>query len=294
MRCLTDNNIAPGKTKLCGIIGDPIEHTMSPVIQNAAFKACGLDYSYSAFQVKQEDLKEAIERVRELNLAGLNVTIPHKIEVIKFLDKLDPLACKIGAVNTIVNSEGVLIGYNTDAAGFFEPIVRRGISVSGKKVVILGAGGAARAVGFILADKCAELAILNRPVEKAGCLAVRIKEKTGKDPASLELNHENLKKVMVKADILVNTTSVGMTPNVSETPVPSGLIRSDMLIYDIVYNPVETRLIREAKEKGAETISGLEMLAYQGAAAFELWTGLKAPIDIMLRELVKALERHEK
>lgn len=287
------SQIVTNKTRTCGIIGDPIEHSMSPIIQNAAFKACGLDYTYYAFRVKKEDLREFIENIRTRSMTGINVTIPHKVEVMNYLDELDPLAGKIGSVNTVVNREGTLTGYNTDAAGFLEPLLQAGIDPAGKKMVILGAGGAARAVAFTLAEIGAELTILNRTVEKAGSLAVRLKEKTGKDARSLELNNENLRYVVASADILVNTTSLGMSPDVGGTPLPRELIRKGMLVYDIVYNPLKTRLIREAEEAGAETVTGIDMLVYQGAAAFKLWTGVQAPVEIMREELVKALSCHE-
>lgn len=291
---VSDKYSVSGKTRVCGVIGDPIGHSLSPVIQNAAFKARRLDYVYHAFQVKKEALGEAIREMREHAIAGLNVTIPHKVAVMKYLDKLDPLAEKIGAVNTIVNKDGVLSGYNTDAVGFLEPLLKIGAELEGKKAVILGAGGAARAISFVLAEKGAELYILNRTVEKAGALAVRIKEKTGKDAVSLELNPENLKEALTQTDIVVNTTSLGMSPNVAETPLPDGLIRGGMLVYDIVYNPMETRLLREARAAGAETIAGMDMLVYQGAKAFELWTGVKAPVGVMRRELARALKEREK
>ena len=159
------NKVISGKTRLCGIIGDPVEHTMSPVMHNAAFRQMGVDYLYVPFKVKQEELARAIDGVRALNIRGLNVTIPHKVTVIQFLDKLDHLAEKIGAVNTIVNDDGVLTGYNTDGAGFLQALLQKGIEPRGKNIVILGAGGASRAISFSLGDRGANLVILNRRLE---------------------------------------------------------------------------------------------------------------------------------
>jgi len=286
--------VVSGKTKVCGIIGDPIEHTMSPVMHNAAFRNKGVDYVYLAFRVKKEELGKAIEGMRVLNIRGLNITIPHKVAVIPFLDELDPLADKIGAVNTIVNDDGVLKGYNTDAIGFLQALFERGIEPKGKSVVILGAGGASRAISFILAERGAHIVILNRllDLDWAKELASRILRTFAKEVEALELNRKNLAKALEKADILVNATSVGMSPNVSETPVNSDLLRPNLVVYDIVYNPIKTRLQREAEVAGATVISGLDMLVWQGALAFEKWTGRKAPVNLMKEEATKLLEKH--
>jgi len=285
-----------GKTRLCGVIGDPVEHTMSPVMHNAAFREIGIDYLYVPFRVKKEELGKAIEGMRALNIKGLSVTIPHKVAVLQFLDELDPLAEQIGAVNTIVNDDGVLTGYNTDATGFLQALLEGGIEPEGKNIVILGAGGASRAISFILADRGAHLVILNRLLELdwAKELAGRISQTFSKEVEALELNRENLIGALGKADILVNATSVGMSPNIDETPVDSDLLKPSLIVFDIVYNPLKTRLLREAETVGAKTISGLDMLVWQGALAFEKWTGLKAPVELMREEAIKLLERHER
>jgi len=281
-----------GKTRICGIIGDPVEHSMSPLMHNAAFKELGIDYLYLPFRVKQGDLQKAIEGMRALNITGLNVTIPHKVAVTHFLDKLDPLAEKIGAVNTIVNDSGILTGYNTDAGGFLQALSERGIKPEGKNMVILGAGGASRAISFILADRGAKLVILNRLLEFewAEELANRISHIFNKKVKALELNRENLARVLGEADILVNATSVGMAPDIDETPVDADLLSSGLIVFDIVYNPMKTRLLREAEASGATTIGGLDMLVWQGALAFEKWTGKKAPVEVMKREAMKLLK----
>jgi len=255
-----------GKTRLCGVIGDPIEHTMSPAMCNAAFTRMGLDYVYVSFQVKEEELSKAIDGMRALNIRGLNVTIPHKVAVIPLLDELDPLAEKIGAVNTISNDNGVLKGYNTDASGFLQALLERGIEPEEKKVVMLGAGGASRAISFILVERGAHLVILNRRLERAEKLTGRLSTTLNKEVKALELVADNLAQVLGEADILVNATSVGMSPNINETPVPSSLLKPGLVVVDIVYNPIRTRLLREAEEAGAKTINGVDMFVWQGIA----------------------------
>ena len=282
------------KTRLCGVIGDPIEHTMSPAIHNAAFIQMGLDYIYIPFHVKEEELGKALDGMRGLNVRGLNVTLPHKVTIIPFLDELDSLVEKIGAVNTVTNDEGVLKGSNTDASGFLQALLERGIEPKGKRVVILGAGGASRAISFILAEGGAHLVILNRRLERAEELAGRLSTTFDKGVRALKLIAENLTWALQEADILINTTSVGMSPNISETPVPSNLLRPGLVVADIVYNPIRTRLLREAEEADAKTIDGVDMFVWQGALAFEIWTGVKAPLKIMRGEVIRQLKGHEK
>lgn len=209
-----------GKTRICGIIGDPIEHTMSPKMQNAAFMDAGLDYVYVPFNVKREDLSRAIQGMRALNICGLNVTIPHKVAVIPSLDEIDSLAQKIGAVNAIKNEDGLLTGYNTDASGFLRALTAEKIEPKGKNVCILGAGGAARAIVFALADRGARLTILNRHPDTAKKLSGRILQYFRQEVSALELSRENLKTVLKSADLLVNTTSVGMSPDIEKSPGP--------------------------------------------------------------------------
>jgi shikimate dehydrogenase len=287
-----------GKTILCGLIGDPVEHSMSPAMHNAAYRQLGLDYVYVPFRVRPEDLGRAIDGMRAFNIRGLNVTIPHKVAVIPFLDKLEPLAEKIGAVNTIVNDDGILTGYNTDATGFLRALQEQGIESRGKKALILGAGGASRAVSLILADSGTErLIILNRPEELnwAYELAGNISQLYNMDAKAGELNRESLDSVMERIDIsiLVNATSVGMTPDIDSTPFDADLLRPGLAVFDVVYNPLRTRLLRNAEAAGAETISGIEMLVWQGVLAFEKFTGQEAPLDLMKNEAIRQLEKHE-
>jgi shikimate dehydrogenase len=284
-----------GKTRICALIGDPVEHTMSPAMHNAAFKKLGLDYIYLPFKVKPEKLTDAVAGLRALNVRGFNVTIPHKVSIIPLLDSLDPLAEKIGAVNTVVNDGGALKGYNTDAEGFLRALLDNGIKAAGKNIVILGAGGASRAISYILAGKGARLTVLNRKLELdwAENIAGLIRKELNSEVKVGELNPRNLAQVLTKADILVNTTSVGMSPASRVSPVPAKFLKRRLVVFDIVYNPVETRLIKEAKAAGARVIGGVDMLAWQGALAFEKWTGRPVPVELMRREAVKMLGSHE-
>ena len=283
-----------GKTKLVGIIGDPIEHSISPAMQNAAFKALELDYVYVPFRVRREDLAKAVDAVRTLNLRGLNVTIPHKVDIIPLLDEIDSLAQEIGAVNVVVNNNGVLTGYNTDAEGFLHVLLEHGIEPDGKTVIILGAGGAARAIAFTLAARGANLIILNIIPAQAAACASDVAKATNASIETLLLDKKHLMDVMERGDILVNATSVGMYPLNNETLVTADLISPHLIVADIVYNPYKTQLLLEAEKAGARTINGLEMLIWQGALAFEKWTGKKAPLNVMKKEAAMALKSHEK
>jgi len=278
-------------TKLCGVIGDPVSHTLSPAMHNAAMTSLGLDCVYLAFLVKSASLSAAIQGMKALGMKGLNVTIPHKVAVLRFLDELDPLAQDIGAVNTIVNREGKLSGYNTDAGGFMDSLRAAGFEAQGKKAVLMGAGGAARAIAFALISDGAQVTILNRAsgLEQAALLA-RSLSRVAKSPVkALELNEANLKSSLSRAGLLVNATSAGMSPSITETPVAAHLLKPGLTVFDVVYAPLETTLLREAKEAGCTVISGLEMLVRQGALAFELWTGKEAPLDVMRQAALTAL-----
>ena len=279
------------KTRVCGLIGGPVEHSVSPAMHNAAFNILGLDYIYLPFRVAKEQLAKAIDGVRALNIRGLNVTIPYKVAVIPLLDELEPLAEKIGAVNTIVNNNGILKGFNTDAGGFLQALRKSGFEPWGRKAVVLGAGGASRAVSFALAENGADIVILNRQLEMdwAVGLAGNISQFSSREVKALELNDDNLKAVLRNADILINATSVGMSPDTGCTPVAKKLVRPGLVVFDAVYNPIKTRLLAEAEAAGARTISGVDMLVGQGALAFEMWTGLKPPVAEMRAAALKAL-----
>jgi shikimate dehydrogenase len=282
-----------GKTRICGIIGDPVAHTISPAMHNAAFRELGLDFIYLPFRVHKEDLAEAVRSLKALDIRGVNVTIPHKVDVMSCLDDIDEMAAYTGAVNTIVNNDGYLKGYNTDASGFIAAISAEKVNPEGKQVVIIGAGGASRAISFILADRGADLMVLNRHPEAAQVLADRLSGLFRKDVQAMELSRQNLEAVLSRAQILVNTTSVGMAPQPDVSPVPVELIKPGLLVIDIIYNPLNTQLLKDAKKRGARIIGGIEMLVQQGAAAFELWTGRPAPVAIMRKAGLKAMGNNE-
>jgi len=248
-------------TKVCGLIGNPVEHSVSPAMHNAAFKKLGLDYTYLPIKVERDSLPKAIEGFKALDIRGFNVTIPYKVSVIPLLDELEPMAEKIGAINTVVNDKGHLKGYNTDAGGFLKALLEKGIKVKGKRAVVLGAGGASRAISFVLAEEGAEIIILNRKreIDWAVDLSTSIYRFTGKHVEALVLNDENLSSVLVAADILVNATSVGMSPNSNNSPLPARLLKPELVVFDVVYNPLKTRLLAEAEAAGAETKKMLDL-----------------------------------
>ena len=278
-----------GKTRVCGVIGDPIEHTLSPTIHNAAFNHLNLDFVFLAFRVKAADLEKAIQGMRGLGIHGLNVTMPHKSTVISFLDEVDPTVKFLGSANTILNKDGKLSGFNTDGVGALKALRENGVGLSEKKVLLLGAGGAAKAIAFSLAEEVGELVVLNRTSEKAKELAAVLGQKFGKKVVGGPLSSDTVQKNLRDSDILINATRVGMHPHESQTMVEPQWLRSDLTVMDIVYNPIETRLAKDAKAVGAKVINGVEMLIYQGAASFELWTSRSAPIEVMRRAALNKL-----
>lgn len=267
--------------KIFMLIGDPVEGTLSPAMMNSAFKALGLNHAYLAVRVPERLLSDAISGCRAMGIAGLNVTIPHKIAVMGLLDELDKSAVAAGAVNTIKNVRGKLVGFNTDGAGALRNLEEKAGKIKGKKVLLLGAGGAARAIAFSIAGAGAELTIANRTVSRAKELAAEIEHKLGVKAESITIDRTNLKKAIGDKDILVNATSVGMNPNSDKTLVKSEMMRRGLVVFDIVYKPAQTRLLQEARRAGAKAVEGLGMLVQQGALAFEIWTGKRAPVKVM-------------
>jgi shikimate dehydrogenase len=282
-----------GHTKVCGVIGDPICHTLSPAMHNAAFKEAKLDYTYVGFRVTENELQDAMRGVRSLGIHGINVTMPHKSSVIKYLDGLDPTAQHIGATNTILNEKGKLKGFNTDGIGAMAALERKGVNLKGKKLLLLGAGGAARAVAFQAAPEAQELTILNRTVGKARELARILDREFGKSINVGSLSLDRVKNELENTDVIVNATSVGMHPRCEEIPISFEWLTKNLCIMDFVYDPLETRLIKAAKAKGAKVINGLEVLVAQGAASFEIWTGVKAPLEVMSAALAKRVKKVE-
>lgn len=269
------------KLKLFALIGDPVGQSLSPAMHNAAFRALGLNCAYITLRVPKPTLANAIAGVRALGIAGLNVTIPHKISIISLLDELDESANLVGAVNTVKNNRGKLIGFNTDGEGALRALEEKIGSVKGKEVVLLGAGGAARAIAFSLARVGARLTIANRTVPRAQALASAVEQKLSTNVKVASLNRAELTKALKNVDVLINATSVGMHPKIDKTLVRANMMRRGLVVYDIVYQPLRTKLLREARRAGGKTIDGLGMLVHQGALAFEIWTGKRAPIKIM-------------
>lgn len=272
---------------LLGVMGDPIGHSKSPLMHNAALQALNIPGAYVPLHVKPEELGEAVCAIRTLGFRGVNVTIPHKVEVMQYLDRLDDSAVAIGAVNTIVNDNGVLTGYNTDGIGYVRSLKAEAISdLTGTRIMVIGAGGAARGiVAALLQENPSSIVIANRTSDKAQALAAAWKEAGHVTGISLEEVPERLQET----DVLINTTSVGMYPNVEEMPVDPGLLHPGMVVSDLIYNPLYTRLLTESREKGCMVHGGLGMFVYQGAYALEYWTGESAPVDIMRRTIEECL-----
>ena len=268
------------KTKLLGLIGHPVEHSLSPIMHNEALRDKNLNYVYLAFDVQSENLKYVIDGAKALGIVGFNVTIPHKIEIMKYLDEIDRDAQLIGAVNTIKIEDGRAIGYNTDGIGARIALEEEIGKVKDKNIVIYGAGGAARAVAIELA-KDNNLVIANRTVEKAEALAKEIAEKLNKKFGE-EVKFAGLDVNLEGVDIIINATPIGMHPNVDVEPiVKAENMSKDMVVMDLIYNPLETVLLKEAKKANAKAINGLGMLIYQGAVAFKIWTGVEPNIEVM-------------
>lgn len=272
-----------GGTKTYCIIGDPIQHSLSPGMQNAAFASAGLNCTYIAFRVPANELKESIESLRSINVSGFNITVPHKVEVMKYLDELDASAKKAKAVNTVNSIEGIFKGYNTDIDGFIEPLRKRHVDFQGMRVLVLGAGGAARAVVAALAQEAgiAGVIIANRDARRGSELA-RIGSGLGLKCEALSL--EKAQDVSVECDMIVNATTIGLDSEPS--PVDHEHIKKGCIVYDMVYRPIVTDLIENAKYAQAIVVYGYEMLIEQGAKAFEIWTGLPAPREAMKKNLL--------
>ena len=270
--------LGPGSTAVYGVLGDPVSHSLSPVMHNRAFAHIGHNGVYVPFRVT--DIRAAITGIKALGIRGASITIPHKISVMAHLDEVDGVAARIGAVNTIVNREGRLMGFNSDYLGALKALSAE-TSVQGRTVVIIGAGGAARAIGFGVLQAGGRIVILNRSADKGKALA----DDLGAEFAPLD----GCRKIA--GQILVNTTPVGMYPHAGQMPLPIDLLTPDLTVMDIIYNPLRTRLLKQAEKIGCKTIGGLAMFVQQGAFQFELWTGEKAPVDVMTAEVEKTLRK---
>jgi len=281
-------------SKTVVLIGHPLKHSISPAFQQAAFDHEGLDVRYEKWETPEAELAAAVDRLRHALTLGANVTIPCKEKVIPLLDELSDTAERIGAVNTVVNRGGSLMGFNTDVEGFVTSLDEDAdYRLRNRKVVVLGAGGVARAVVFaLLNEEVTSVTVFNRSVERGRTLVRSFARSAGRIPlAAPPWTELETSSALQDCDLLVNCTSIGMrfSATEAESPLGAGLIPKDALVYDLVYNPEETPFLKEARKAGAETLGGLSMLVHQGAASFELWTGKKAPVDIMLRAAREAL-----
>ncbi len=270
-------NAIGAKTRLYCIFGRPVGHSLSPAMQNAAFESAGIDAVYLAFE--PSSIEAAMAAMRALSIRGASVTIPFKTEILPRLDSMDPLAEKIGAVNTLLQSEGKITGHNTDGYGASLALAVRGVAIRGARILIIGNGGAARAIAFTLLEQGGGVCIAGRNGERIAALAEDMKRHFG------EAEHLLIKDLTPGftrgMDIIINTTPLGMAPHVDESPLDASLLHSHHTVMDIVYAPRTTRLLGLCAERGCEAIGGLDMLLYQGARQFEIWTGKPAPLEAM-------------
>lgn len=284
-----DGTISPA-TRLCAVIGNPVGHSLSPALHNAAFNALGLDFVYVAFRV--EDLKSALAGMRALeNFRGMSVTIPHKIEAMRHVDEVAEADRHIGSINTIINENGRLIGLGTDGPGALKALLDADVEIDGKSVLMLGAGGAARAIAFTLALKTRleKLTILDINGEMLAGLASDLKAGT---PARIEaeaLNDGTIARAMSHADLIINCTPIGMHPKEGVSLVPVDSFRPGQAVFDVVYTPLETKLLADARSRGLKTVSGVEMFINQAVLQFERFTGMDAPVEVMRRVVMERL-----
>lgn len=274
-------------TMMYGVFGDPIRHSKSPIMLNRAFQEMGLNAAYAAYHIPPNQLKQAVEGIKALQFGGINVTIPHKVEVMHYLDDIDEGASILGAVNTLVNDQGKWIGYNTDGIGYVRSLIEETkISLRGKRILMIGAGGAARGVIYALAKELPEMIwVANRTVDKAKSLAQSMKPYT----EVFGMGMDAIDDIKHNVDIVINTTAVGMHPQVDAMPIEPSWFHEEMIISDLIYNPRISKLLREAERRGCKIHGGLGMFIYQGAYAFEYWTGLSAPVTAMRQVVEQAL-----
>ena len=278
-------------TQFCAVIGNPVGHSLSPAIHNAAFEALDLNFVYVACPV--EDVKGALAGMRALkNFRGMSVTIPHKIEVMKYVDELSDVDRHIGSINTVIHDQDRLIGLGTDGAGALKALTDNGVDIDGKNVLMLGAGGASRAISFTLAQKTKlnELAVLDIDETVLQGLTNDLKAGTDATITSTLSNASTLAAAMEKADVIIHCTPIGMHPKVDASLVPPELFRQGQVVFDVVYTPLETKLLADAKSHGLQTIPGVEMFVNQAALQFEQFTGVDAPVDVMRRVVMESLK----
>ncbi|MFO7554900.1 MAG: shikimate dehydrogenase [Desulfobacterales bacterium] len=288
---MKDFRMISTKTQLCAVIGNPVAHSLSPAIHNAAFSELNLDFVYLSFRV--EDVKSAVAGMKALeNFRGMSVTIPHKVEAMKYVDEIPWVDRKIGSINTVINKKGKLIGLGTDGPGALKAIADAGVEIDGKNILMLGSGGAARAISFNLAQKTKlrELLILDIDKPMLQQLTADLKAGTDAPITSEPLTEGTLAGAMADADVIIHCTPVGMHPNEDATLIPAELFRPEQVVFDIVYTPLETKLLADAKSRGLKVICGVEMFINQAVMQFEQFTGLDAPLEVMRRVLMEHLK----
>lgn len=275
------------KKKICGIIGNPLAHTLSPIMHDAAFSELGLDYKYHTFEIKEDEIASTLKVLKKKKFRGLSVTHPFKIKIMEHLDHVEDLARDIGAVNTVVNDNGKLTGYNTDSPAAMEALRRNNIDLAhGMDILILGAGGAARSIALPLARMGKDIIIANRSFERAMELAMKFKSQ-----GTIKVNIlDDVEEIIEDVDMLINCTPVGMNGGPCGSPISPELLRKDMIVFDMVYSPKDTELLSVAQKNGAKVIYGYEMFLYQGIMAFEKWTCEKAPVDVMKKVVLDKLD----
>jgi shikimate dehydrogenase len=277
-------------TQLCAVIGNPVSHSLSPAIHNRAFEELGLDFVYLAFRV--EDVKAAVAGMRALeNFRGMSVTIPHKVAILEHLDEVAEVDAQIGSINTVVNEGGKLRGFGSDGPGARQALAENGVSVAGEPVLILGSGGAARAIGFDLVHRArpASLVLLGIVKDELEALVRDLRERTGADVTGEPLTDESLRRRIAESRLLIHTTPIGMHPRQDECLVAAELMHDDLAVMDIVYNPYETRLLKNARSRGLRAIPGVEMFVNQAVLQFEAWTGKRAPKEVMKQVVLEHL-----
>jgi shikimate dehydrogenase len=272
--------------KLFAVLGDPIGHSMSPMMHNDLFSHYDIDAHYLPFQIKLEDLEDAVKGLKAIGASGFNVTVPYKSMIIPFLDEIDELALQIGAVNTVVNEDGRFKGYNTDGLGFLTGLQFYVPSITGQRVLIIGAGGAAKAIYFTIAkNNPTNVDIANRTKERA----LKLVEECPFSASSKAISLEEASKNLGSYDLIIQTTMIGMSPNISEQPIALTNLNEQAMVCDIIYNPLETQLLQEARQIGARVQNGLDMFVYQGALAFERWTGIFPDVERMKKNVLGQL-----
>jgi len=281
-------NQIDSNTLLFGVIGNPIRHSKSPIMMNRAFRETGINGVYTAFHVTSDHIGDFAAGVRAMGIRGVNVTIPHKLDIMSVLDEIDASAQAIGAVNTIVNDAGRLIGYNTDGIGYVRSLKEEAErELAGKRIVVIGAGGAARGIIYALAsENPARITIANRSLDRAKELADSLQNKVEIEAIS----NDELQTACQQADIVINTTSVGMFPHTEETPIDASWLKPGAVVSDLIYNPLKTKFLQQAELRGCRIHGGLGMFIYQGAYAFEYWTGQPAPAAAMRETVLASLQ----